>query len=70
MPMVAVRMLRGRSPEQKKKLLEGITRVVRETTGAPLSSIRVWIGEMAHDEFMRAGRLASEEPPPPGDERS
>ncbi len=60
MPMVSVRMLRGRTAEQKKRLLEGITRVVQETTDAPPSSIRVWIEEMAHDEFMIAGELASE----------
>jgi 4-oxalocrotonate tautomerase len=51
-------MLEGRSEEQKKALLEAITRAVHESIGAPLPSIRVWIQEFSPKEFMVAGELA------------
>ena len=58
MPLIEVHMLEGRSEEQKKALLEAITRAVHESIGAPLPSIRVWIQEFSPKEFMVAGELA------------
>ncbi len=58
MPLIEVHMLEGRSEEQKKELLEAITRAVHESIGAPLPSIRVWIQEFSPKEFMVAGELA------------
>ncbi len=58
MPLIEVHMLEGRSEEQKKVLLEAITRAVHESIGAPLPSIRVWIQEFSPKEFMVAGELA------------
>lgn len=58
MPLIEVHMLEGRSDEQKKALLEAITRAVHESIGAPLPSIRVWIQEFSSEEFMVAGELA------------
>lgn len=57
MPLIEVHMLEGRSEEQKKALLEAITRAVHESIGAPLPSIRVWIQEFSPKEFMVAGEL-------------
>ncbi len=58
MPLIEVHMIEGRSAEQKKALLEAITRAVHESIGAPLPSIRVWIQEFSSKEFMVAGELA------------
>ena len=58
MPLIEVHMLEGRSEEQKKALLEAITRAVHESIGAPLPSIRVWIQEFSPKEFMVEGELA------------
>ena len=60
MPLIEVHMLEGRSAEQKKALLEAITRAVHESIGAPLPSIRVWIQEFSSEDFMVAGELAKE----------
>jgi len=57
MPLIEVHMFEGRSEEQKKALLEAITRAVHESIGAPLPSIRVWIQEFSSKEFMVAGKL-------------
>ncbi len=60
MPLVEIHLLEGRTKEQKRALLEAVTRAVQESIQAPLKSIRVWIQEIPRDEFMTAGVLASE----------
>ncbi|MCR4395848.1 MAG: 2-hydroxymuconate tautomerase family protein [Candidatus Saccharicenans sp.] len=60
MPLVEIHLLEGRTKEQKKALLEAVTRAVQESLQAPLETIRVWIQEMPLDEFMTAGVLASD----------
>ena len=60
MPLIEVHMLEGRTENQKKAVLEAITKAVHESLGAPLPSIRVWIQEMARKEYMVAGELASD----------
>ena len=60
MPLIEVHLLEGRSPQQKRALLEGITRAVQESIGASLESVRVWIHEFSDDEYMAAGVLAAD----------
>ncbi len=60
MPLVEIHLLEGRTKEQKRALLEAVTRAVQESIKAPLETIRVWIQEIPLDEFMMAGILASE----------
>ena len=50
MPFVQVSM--GRTPEQKRALLDGISEVVHTTLGADYDSIRVWIVELDPDDVM------------------
>ena len=45
MPYVTVKMLEGRSEEQKKNLVEKVTAAVSETTGAPVEKVTVFIEE-------------------------
>ncbi len=40
MPHVQVTLLEGRTPEQKRKVAEGITRILVEEAGARISSAR------------------------------
>jgi 4-oxalocrotonate tautomerase len=60
MPLVQIHLAEGRTPEQKRALLEGITRAVQDSVGAPLSSIRVWINELSPDDYMAAGELLTD----------
>jgi len=59
-PLIQVNMLAGRSPEQKAALLRAITQAVHDSIDAPIESIRVWINELAHTDFISAGVLATE----------
>jgi 4-oxalocrotonate tautomerase len=52
MPFVQVSMGTGRTPEQKRALLDGISEVVHTTLGADYETIRVWIVELDPDNVM------------------
>jgi len=62
MPYVTVKMLEGRTEEQKRALCEKVTQAVVETTGAPAKAVVVFIEEMTGDHYAVAGkRLVDQE---------
>lgn len=61
MPYVTVKMLEGRSDDQKKALVEKVTAAVSETTGAPSEKIVVFIEEMTKNHYGIAGKRLSDE---------
>ena len=63
MPLVQINMLAGRTPEQKRALMEAVTAAVHDSIGAPVPSIRVWIQELGPDSYMAGGELKQ---PPAG----
>jgi len=60
MPFVQVSMGTGRTPEQKRALLDGISEVVHTTLGADYDSIKVWIVELDPDDVMLGQESLSE----------
>ncbi len=60
MPLVNVHMASGRTPEQKRALMEAITDAMHEHIGAPRESVRVWITEMPNTDFMAGGELLAD----------
>ncbi|MEK4523276.1 2-hydroxymuconate tautomerase [Psychrobacillus sp. FSL W7-1457] len=60
MPYVTVKMLEGRSDEQKRELVEKVTAVVAETTNAPVENVVVFIEEMPKNHYAVAGTLLSD----------
>jgi 4-oxalocrotonate tautomerase len=61
MPYVTVKMLEGRTEEQKKALVEKVTEAVKETTGAKQESIVVFIEEMSKNHYAVAGKRLSDQ---------
>lgn len=55
MPYVTVKMLPGRTDEQKKALVEKVTDAVSETTGAPKENVVVFIEEMPKNHYAVGG---------------
>jgi len=60
MPIVTVQLLEGRTHEQKKAMVEKVTKVVAETTNASPDNVKIIISEMSKNHFASAGVLASE----------
>lgn len=60
MPYVTVKMLEGRTDEQKKALSEKITAAVVETTGAPADRVHVMIEDMPKTNLCVGGKMANE----------
>ena len=60
MPLVNIKMLEGRTLEQKKELVEKVTQAVVETTGATPEGVMIVIEDMPKHHLARAGILASE----------
>lgn len=61
MPYVTVKMIEGRSEEQKKALVEKVTEAVTETTGAPVEKVVVFIEEMTKSHYAVGGKRLSDE---------
>lgn len=61
MPYVTVKMLEGRTEEQKRDLCEKVTEVVAETTGVPVEKVVVFIEEMPKNHYAVAGKRLSDQ---------
>lgn len=60
MPYVTVKMLEGRTEEQKRALCEKVTKAVAETTGAPAEKVVVFIEEMQKSHHAVGGKRTSD----------
>jgi 4-oxalocrotonate tautomerase len=61
MPVVTVEMWDGRTIEQKKQLVEGITSVMAKM-GVPPEAVHIIIKDNPRYNWATGGKLASEEP--------
>ncbi|MED3881356.1 2-hydroxymuconate tautomerase [Priestia megaterium] len=61
MPVVTVKMLEGRTDEQKRALVEKVTDAVVETTGAAPEKVSIIIEEMAKNHYAVAGKRMSDQ---------
>ena len=61
MPYVTVKMLEGRTDEQKRELCEKVTQAVSETVNAPKEKVVVFIEEMPKSHYAVAGKRLSDE---------
>ena len=62
MPVVTVEMWEGRTIEQKKQLVEGITSVMTNL-GIPAQAVHIIIKDVPKHNWATGGKLASEESP-------
>ena len=60
MPTYHVELLEGRTPEQKKKLVEEVTRVTVETLGCSPDAVDIIITDVKRDNWATGGKLWSE----------
>jgi 4-oxalocrotonate tautomerase len=60
MPTYHIEMFEGRTPEQKKKLVEEITRVTVEVLGGSPDSVDIIISDIKRENWATGGKLWSE----------
>ena len=60
MPLVEVRMMVGRTAEQKRAMAAELTRVMVETAGAKAEAVQVIITETDGDHWAVGGALVSD----------
>ena len=60
MPSYHVKIMEGRTIEQKKKLVEAITRVSVEILGGVADSVDVIITDIKRENWATGGKLCSE----------
>lgn len=61
MPIVTVKMIEGRTEDQKRALVEKVTDAVVETTGASKEAVSIIIEEMSKNHYAVAGKRYSDE---------
>ncbi|NGY83803.1 4-oxalocrotonate tautomerase [Bacillus megaterium] len=61
MPVVTVKMLEGRTDDQKRALVEKVTDAVVETTGAAPEKVSIIIEEMSKNHYAVAGKCMSDQ---------
>jgi len=63
MPVVTIEMWEGRTPEQKKALVEAVTSAVAGAIGCPPEAVEVIIHEVPKVNWGIGGQIASEKFP-------
>lgn len=61
MPFVDLKILKGRTLEQKRKLVESVTKAVSTSIDVPEERIWVHINEMETDGFATGGKLIEDQ---------
>ncbi len=59
MPIVRIEVWAGRSPEIKKKLIEGVTKAVCDSVGCPPETVFVIIDDIPKENWGQSGKQAS-----------
>ncbi len=60
MPIIEVKMLEGRTDDQKRKLVKEITEVICRTIDSTPEKVRIFINEMPKKHYAIAGVLESD----------
>ena len=61
MPIIQVEMLKGRTVEQKRAMVEKVTQAVAETVNCPKEAVKIIIREMDLENFAQGGVLKCDE---------
>ena len=57
MPILQVEILKGRTIEQKRAMVNKVTEAISETLNCPKDAVRIIIREMDTENFAHAGEL-------------
>lgn len=60
MPIIDLKLLEGRTLDEKRRLVASVTEAVVESLGVKPESVRITLHEMPKDNYSVAGILASD----------
>jgi len=60
MPIVQVEIIKGRTVEQKREMVKGVTDVICKTLSCPPEAVSIIIREMDSENYSVAGKLHSD----------
>ncbi|CAM2879663.1 2-hydroxymuconate tautomerase [Paenibacillus sediminis] len=60
MPFITVKVLEGKSKEQKRKLIEKMTEVVTETLEVDKDRVFIFIEDLEKDNYGKQGKMFSD----------
>jgi|HubBroStandDraft_1064217.scaffolds.fasta_scaffold1186913_1 4-oxalocrotonate tautomerase len=66
MPMIQADIRRGRSPQQRDRMIRDLTRIVHEVSGAPIDTIAAVVRELPGPSTYEAGEPSPEYVPGEG----
>ena len=61
MPIVRIQMVKGRTAEEKKRLMAAVTDAIHRTIDVPLPTIHIMVQEISAENIMIAGELLTHE---------
>lgn len=57
MPLVTIKVIEGRSKEQKQGMVKDVTDAIAKNIGCPTNAVQIDIVEMKEDNFAMGGTL-------------
>jgi 4-oxalocrotonate tautomerase len=60
MPVVTIKMAKGRTVEQKKVLISEFTKIITDTLGVEPGMVTIMIEELDRDNIGKSGKILSE----------
>ena len=61
MPIVQIQLLEGRSVEQKKEIIQGVTAAIVQTAQVPMDNVRVILIEVPPNHWGTGGKTKAEQ---------
>ncbi|MBN1160675.1 MAG: 2-hydroxymuconate tautomerase family protein [Dehalococcoidales bacterium] len=63
MPLVTIKIIEGRTKEQKRGMAKDVTEAIVKNIGCPETAVTIDIIEMKPENVSQAGKLFSDNPP-------
>jgi 4-oxalocrotonate tautomerase len=60
MPIALIKILEGRSPEKKRRLIESVPQAMAESLDMPIDGVRVLVEEVPPDCWGRGGKTVAD----------
>jgi len=60
MPLVTIKIIEGRTKEQKRGMIKDVTDAIAKNVGCPPAAVHIDIQEMNADNYAQGGKLFSE----------